>query len=419
MSNPDPSQPENVTPDPLPWSAPGGTPLDRPRTDGSVFSPPDVLDGGDGIRYPDDDERRHLSVFQAPRKPHPHIAWALLWVLGFFLVTQVVGGIVTVLLLFAQLFLSPNRDDLAKQLAADPNALYTVPELANMWWPGILITELIVIAFGWVALRLVAGRDWPRKVALRLPSLPHLILVLLLVPAFMILGDGVDQISKWLHVPSLGLDKMTSMFGFWPWYLGVLIIGFGPGIGEELFCRAFLGRGLVGSHGVVLGVLFTSILFGVLHAPEPRQMIYAPVMGVVLHLIYLWTRSLLMPMLVHTLNNSLSALSSWAEQSHQSPNWVKATNAAGDKPSYLLVYAGAVILMTAVFAGLYRSRARLMSIDGGPPPWQPAYPGVEYPPPYSGTFVSRPLQPSLQALGLGLLGFVAFVACCYACYMVG
>ena len=32
-----------------------------------------------------------------------------------------------------------------------------------------------------------------------------------------------------------------GMIGYWPWYLGVLIIGIGPGIGEELFCRAFLG----------------------------------------------------------------------------------------------------------------------------------------------------------------------------------
>ncbi len=187
---------------------------------------------------------------------------------------------------------------------------------------------------------------------------------------------------------------------------------------SELFCRAFLGRGLVGNYGVILGVLFTSVLFGLMHI-EPRQVIYAPVMGVFLHLIYLWTRSLLMPMLVHTLNNSLSVLGGWADKSHNSPAWLDAVNAAGDKPSFLLVYAGAVVLMTAVCVGLYLSRARLVSIDGGPPLWQPGYPGVEYPPPYSGTFVSRPLQPSLTALGLGLLGFLAFAACCYACYMIG
>ena len=98
-----------------------------------------------------------------------------------------------------------------------------------------------------------------------------------------------------------------GMIGYWPWYLGVLIIGIGPGIGEELFCRAFLGRGLIAKHGVIPGVLLTSLLFGLMRI-EPRQVIYAPVMGILLHFVYLTTHSLLMPMLIHTLNNSLSAL---------------------------------------------------------------------------------------------------------------
>ena len=103
------------------------------------------------------------------------------------------------------------------------------------------------------------------------------------------------------------------------------------------------------------GVLLTSLLFGLMHI-EPRQVIYAPVMGILLHFVYLTTRSLLMPMLIHTLNNSLSALAVWAEKSDATPAWLSAVDAGSQQPSFLLVYLGAVVLLVAVCLGLYFSR---------------------------------------------------------------
>jgi hypothetical protein len=92
---------------------------------------------------------------------------------------------------------------------------------------------------------------------------------------------------------------------------------------------------------------------------------------------------------------------------------------ASQRPSFLWIYAGALVLLAAVAVGLYLSRARLAGADGGPPPWRPSYPGVEYPPPYTRTVVSRPLLPALAALGLGLAGFLAFAASCYLTYRLG
>src|SRR5438309_1683571 len=83
-----------------------------------------------------------------------------------------------------------------------------------------------------------AGRNWPRKIALRLPSLPHFLLVLLAIPAFMLLGEAVDSVAKHYVRSLFDLDEFMGIIGYWPWWLGVLIIGFGPGIGEELIFRA-------------------------------------------------------------------------------------------------------------------------------------------------------------------------------------
>jgi membrane protease YdiL (CAAX protease family) len=408
---------------------PSGSPLDRPRMDdGSVADRPlsESWAAPAELRY-DRDDRAHAPPenpladwgilgtivwwFIRPGKPHPQFWWACGWLVGFVVFSQFIGGAIGAI--FGLIFLLVTRQPI---------------ELSQLMCPTFLVAELFSILFGWLALRVIAGRAWRRKVALRLPSFLHLVLVLLAVPAFILLGQWADEFAKVVDalirahlfdytalLPDL--DEMTSMFGHWPLWLGVLIIGFGPGIGEELFCRGFLGRGLVGTHGVILGVLLTSVLFGIMHG-VPRQVIYASVMGVFLHTVYLTTRSLLMPMLVHTLNNSFGVLAAWADKSQQMPEWMRAVDQGSNHPSFLLVYAGAAVLMAAVVIGLYLSRARLVGADGGPPLWKPAYPGVEYPPPQSGTVVSRPLGLGLAALGIGLVGFLIFVACCFACYAV-
>ncbi len=188
MSSPDPTQPENVPPNQPPWSAPAGTPLDRPPLDDAITTTPDARDAGIDIGYPDE---RRPSLFPLPRKPHPIIIWlsllcvllfvdaclifvavwqptiwrllflcvlvvvdafsiyvaiwqptiwwALLWMLGFVIVAQGAGIVIT-LACFAspQLLLSPNRDALLKQMS-DPKSMSNSPEIANMMWPGLLV----------------------------------------------------------------------------------------------------------------------------------------------------------------------------------------------------------------------------------------------------------------------------------------
>src|SRR5262249_59009304 len=114
----------------------------------------------------------------------------------------------------------------------------------------------------------------------------------------------------------------------------------------------FVGRGLVARYGPIRGVLLTSFLFGLMHV-VPRQVAYAAVMGVILHFTYLTTRSLLIPMLLHFLNNSLSVVAT------QLPS-LYILNAEPERIPVLL-YASALLLLGAVCLALYDSRARLVS----------------------------------------------------------
>jgi len=155
----------------------------------------------------------------------------------------------------------------------------------------------------------------------------------------------------------------------------------GPGIGEELWCRGFLGRGLVGRHGFLVGVLLTSLLFGLIHI-EPRQALAAFVIGIGLHFSYLASRSILVPMLLHFGNNSLSILSMH----------IPALKSLDIPPEQipLPIYGTGILLVAAVGWAFYQSRARLADYPAEATiPWRPAFVGVEYPPAGSETTVQH------------------------------
>src|SRR5205823_15071373 len=109
-----------------------------------------------------------------------------------------------------------------------------------------------------------------------------------------------------------------------------------------------------------------------------RQVAYASVLGIGLHTAYLATRSLLVPMLIHFLNNAATAVLAWL---------VAQGRLTSDEPQnvptglVVALFAGAALHVAAVYWALYQTRARLTAQDGvSPPPWQPMFPGVQWPP---------------------------------------
>lgn len=275
------------------------------------------------------------------------------------------------------------------------------------FWTAVLA----VLGAALLAARLLAGSGWTRKLAAR-PARPADILgaaVILpvLVVCTLVVYEGLRRIIG--TPPGLeemkvgGMEEMMKLIGQWPIGFAVLVIGVGPGVGEELWCRGFLGRGLVGSHGVVLGVLASSFLFGLIHM-DPCQGAMAMIMGLWLHFVYLCTRSLWLPILLHFLNNSLNVL-----ETHLPP-----LQQLDAKPQDipLLVYITGLSLLGCVAYALYQSRARLAAKSPDVPLiWRPAFEGVEYPSAGSGM---RVVHPSPSPLAVVLTGglFFLFVGAC-------
>lgn len=422
---------------------------------------------------------------------HPNFWWALLWCLVMLLFSQVPGGIVAVVVIFALLLLQQTPlegRDFASLMQSEPMQIGMGVGIAT----AFTLLGLLSI----LCLRIVAGRHWHREVALRRPAFSHVLLVLAATPAFIVLANaayglvrhpqflalpGMDDLGgvaafllslfaalsvaavlclllygflgdhwprrlpggavplgqvtysllglvgfvvvawgffQWLApsmrtaLPSsqepLDMEGLERVLSGWPIVLAVLLIGVFPGVCEELWCRGFIGRGLVGLHGYFWGVLLSSFLFGLIHG-DPRQGTMAMVLGVVLHLIYLLGRSLWLPILLHFLNNSLAVTL---------PRFLNIDQRVASADPYLLglLLGAAVLLLLSVGLALWASRARLVSAVEGPT-WQPAFPGVACPPPDSGTRVIVPAVPVSLAT-LVLLALTLFVGTAYLTLMV-
>src|SRR5262249_55135457 len=161
----------------------------------------------------------------------------------------------------------------------------------------------VVVAGAWLR------RQTRRALALRRLGLLHAMLVVLVAPPFLVVNVTLALwAQRGLQAVGAGgvAQAATRQYGFLagfskalgqqPFLVVFLVACLCPGVAEEIFFRGFLGRGLVARFGLFWGVLLTSCLFGLMHG-EPRHICVTTVLGIVLHLVYLSTRSLLAPML--------------------------------------------------------------------------------------------------------------------------
>ena len=281
---------------------------------------------------------RELDVVSKIRRPaaapsvaRPAPSWweALLWTLAY-----VAMPVIPVMVLGVWLLASGRWDGLGEM----PREQLMVAALAS---------QILGVCLTVFALRVRVGRNWTRAIGLRRPPLVPCLLAALCVPALLLVGVGVEtgmtQLTGVQEPAGELVAEGMAHYGLW---LCLLVVPVGAAVEEELFCRGFLGHGLVGRYGVLVGILFTSVIFGAIHM-NITQGVWAFVMGCCLHLAYLATRALWVPMLMHFLNNLVATLSMalWPDFD---PSWSQV----------LMIAVPALAVAIAAAWALYRLRER-------------------------------------------------------------
>ena len=254
---------------------------------------------------------------QGPPKPRPGLGEALLWCLAFWSVL-ILSALVTlgaVMGAFAARTDNPGKfamDQLAapvasmKPAAPDQPPRPPVPfEIGTALAYSMFVAQLASFAFGCSSFGGASAATGSGNSASAPPPRCTCLLVILVAPAFIVLSEGFQElfIRYTGFAPNSTEAVIKGTFQQVPWAVALISAAIGPGLVEELWCRGFLGRGLA-RYGFGWGIALTSFLFSALHL-DPSQFVVFTLMGADLHFVYLASRSIWVPMLLHLFNNGI------------------------------------------------------------------------------------------------------------------
>lgn len=133
-------------------------------------------------------------------------------------------------------------------------------------------------------------------------SFPFILLVLLAGVCAYFVNDGLGVVFSWL--PNITEDTLNQLTGSPLGIISICIIG--P-ICEELIFRGGITRDLLKQYNPTKAIVISSLIFSIVHF-NPAQMLPAFVVGVILALIYYWSKSVIPGMIIHIMFNSFTVI---------------------------------------------------------------------------------------------------------------
>lgn len=119
----------------------------------------------------------------------------------------------------------------------------------------------------------------------------------------------LDILEEMIELPNLLEDQFTGLSNS---FIGAISIGLlGPIIEEFIFRESILGYMLRGGVNKWVAIGISSLVFGLVHL-NPAQVPFAAAMGVILGIIYYKTGNIVIPSILHILNNSVAVWSMYS-----------------------------------------------------------------------------------------------------------
>lgn len=197
-----------------------------------------------------------------------------------------------------------------KYLATDPNA----PDPGSSMMRQIVVQQVAMIACPAVFMGLLLTTSLRATLRLRMPSLTAMgigvVLAVIAHPLCMEMRRFLVERGVFPELPESARHVMELMkTGDTPKWLLLLVFAVTPAICEELAFRGFILSGLARGGRLVIAVGISSVMFGIIHM-IPQQAFNAALLGLVLGLLAIYSRSLFPAMAFHFCNNALVTFSS-------------------------------------------------------------------------------------------------------------
>jgi len=183
-----------------------------------------------------------------------------------------------------------------REIMAQGNPMALVSGEA-MAWTTIVSGILTVVALGlfkafdWKKVLDVKSIDWKMSFVAILASIIGIF--------------GLNIIEEWIDLPNLIEDIFTDMSST---VIGFTAIGIAAPIAEEfVFREGVAGNMFRAGFNKWAVILISAFIFGAIHG-NPAQVPFAAAMGVVLAIIYYKTGNIVVPIILHILNNTAACI---------------------------------------------------------------------------------------------------------------
>ncbi len=333
--------------------------------------------GGEAPAWLEFDEHGQQIVSEEPsRVSGPGIWESLAWIALFVFTELAVGAVwATVAAILHFVSTGENPDSERLQEIVTPQMPYLLAVVKG--FEVLLALALIRWRFGPKAFRLLGFRPIPiAHVGIAaLIVLPTAVMSGQLYALFMQFWEWLAQFAPFLADWNAGssVETVQEMALTTPWGLLVLAVAVFPALNEEFLFRGLIGRGLVGRYGIVLGISLTSILFAAVHMSPVHAAALIP-LAIVMHVAYLSSGSIWLPVLIHFVNNAMSVIMMvWAVRSaEEAPEMAQSPLDFSLEP--LILFSSAFCVAMAIWM-FWRMRVEWRPPDGNR--WDHAAPAID------------------------------------------
>lgn len=183
------------------------------------------------------------------------------------------------------------------------------PIQSTLGMAGLVVTELILLAMA-VVPAIVMKWNLKEVFSIRLPKIRQIFGALVIWGGGLLLMLGVNMVIMYLFPQQMAntsnaLNSFVTSVG--P-VVGFLIVAVSPAICEEALCRGLIQYTFRDVKSKVVVVAAIGVIFGLFHM-DPVRILGTGILGAVMAYVMVETKNILLPMVIHFANNSLSAVS--------------------------------------------------------------------------------------------------------------
>ena len=217
-------------------------------------------------------------------------------------------------------FLQPSYEDLFAQMQGiEPAQSTDINALAQ---GSVLVVSVILLAYIWLQIRMhhisfqqttsghvMTKKRWGKYIALTIGVKIYAALLIFIiggVALFQLMGSVEDWL-EFVGVFAVGENVQLSPIAYVMLVISTVILA--P-IWEELFFRGIMLRKFMIKWRTSTSIFVSSLLFAIFHF-QLATIIYAFLIGVVLSIVYLKTKNIVVPIIMHAVANLLSILLLW------------------------------------------------------------------------------------------------------------